>query len=296
MDDAVQMAIVHADGRLGAPRSWPRARFSTLTDALLAFEREAGQPLRGTACAIAIQGVTHGEAITLARGGWAISQAGLRSIFQRDVVVINDVGARAWAVLGGQAGPATALTPGLVPPNYRRFGRWALSHIEKGVGMAIIDVDQRGASRVLECEMGHCLAAPTSGEEERLLHAVAMRVGAPASWEQVLTLAWDDPAWNADGLPRGRPARGAIMARLLGRYAGEVVTAHGAWGGVLLTGQRAGEATAEQGGAPFNAGFEGKTRFPRLIRAASRWYVPGRDLTLAGLAVALDHHPAVQPA
>jgi len=296
MDDAVQMAMVHADGRLGAPRGWARARFSTLTDALLTFEREAGQTLRGMACAIAIQGVTHGEAITLARGGWAIAQSGLRSIFQRDVVVINDVAARAWAVLGGRAGTPAALAPGSAPPDLRRFGRWALCFVEKGVGLAIIDVDQRGASRVLECEMGHCLATPAAGDEERIVRAVAARIGRPPSWEQVLTLSWDDPAWQAEDLPRSRPARIEIVQRLLGRYAGEVVMAHGAWGGVLLTGQRAGEATAEQAAAPFNAAFEAKSRFPRLIRAASRWYVPGQDVTLAGLAVALDHHPAVRPA
>jgi glucokinase len=293
-DDAVQMVLVHPDGRLGVPRDWPRARFSTLTDTLLTFEREARQPLRGLACAIAIQGVTHGEAITLARGGWAISQAGLRSIFQREVVVINDVAARAWAVLGGQAGVTAALTPGLSAPDYRRFGRWAVSHVEKGVGLAVIDVDQRGASRVLECEMGHCVAVPTPGEEERLVQALAGPGGAPASWERVLTLPWDDPAWHADGLPPGRAARAALLGRLLGRYAGEVVLAHGAWGGVLLTGTRAGETAAEHAAA-FNAGFEAKNRFPRLIRAASRWYVAGRDVTLAGLAVALDHHPAMRP-
>ncbi len=291
-DEQVWMALVRADGRLDGLRCWPRQRFSTLTDALLTFEREARVPLRGMACALSIFGVTHGEAITLARGGWAISQAGLRSIFQRDAVVVNDVAARAWAALGGQAGVPTALLPGATPPDFARAGRWAVTHIERGVGLAVIDIDGVGASRVLECEMGHCGASAATPEAAALLAALTARTGAPPPWEAALTLGWDDPVWHAPGLPAARARRAALLAEIAGRYAGEVVMAHGAWAGILLTGTRAAELAADHAGA-FNHAFEHQRRFPRLMRAAPRWHLAGRDVTMAGLAVALDRHPAM---
>lgn len=293
-DEQVWMALVRADGRLDGLRCWPRQHFSTLTDALLAFEREARVPLRGMPCLLAIFGVTHGEAITLARGGWAISQAGLRSIFRRDAVVINDVAARAWAALGGRAGVPTALSPGAPPPDFTRAGRWAVTNIERGVGLAVIDIDGMGASRVLECEMGHCGASAGAPEEAALLAALAARNGEPPTWEAALTLGWDDPVWQAAGLPAARARRTELLARLTGRYAGEVVMAHGAWAGILLTGARGAELAADHAGA-FNLGFEHRRRFPRLMRAAGRWHLAGRDVTMAGLAVALERHPAMAP-
>jgi glucokinase len=293
-DDSVQIATVQADGRMGTPRTWPRRRFSTLTDALLTFERETQVPLKGMACAIGILGVTHGQTIMLARGGWAISQVGLRSLFQRDVVVINDVAARAWAVLGGQAGAPVALSSGAALPDFGRMGRWAVTNIDHGVGLAVIDVDQRGNSRVLECEMGHCAFAPAAAVEERLATGLDGSAVGGVSWEQILTVGLEGAAWRAEGLPAKRAERMALLARLAGRFASEIVFAHGAWNGVVLTGSRIGEI-ADEGHLPlFNTAFEHKNRFQRLIRAAPRWSLAGRDVALAGLAVALEHHPAVR--
>ena len=50
---------------------------------------------------------------------------------------------------------------------------------------------------------------------------------------------------------------------------------------------------AESGSASFNAGFETKPKFARLIRAAPRWRLAGQELTLAGCAIALERHSAM---
>lgn len=294
-DDSINMAWV-ADGRqLSALEKWPLAQFSTLTDALLAYEKKTGTPLLGAACALGVLGATYGETIMLSRCNWAISRSGLRSVFGRDAIVINDVAARAWATLAGAGGPKLdGLSPTAIgAPDYHRTGRWALTKIDAGVGLAVIDIDQTGIVRVLECEMGHCGFAPATPEDWVFASALAARGTGLVSWEMALTISPEDPLWAAPGLPATRAQRIAMLARLAGRYVGDTVMAHGAWTGAILTGGRIGELLADTGAAAFNAGFENKTKFQRLIRAAPRWRLAGQELTLAGCAVALERHPAM---
>jgi len=294
-DDSINMAWVTSGRQLATVEKWPITQFSTLTDALLAYEKKAGTPLLGAACALGVLGATYGETIMLSRGNWAISRSGLRSVFGRDAIVINDVAARAWATLAGAGGPRLdGLSPTAIgAPDYHRTGRWALTKIDAGVGLAVIDIDQTGTVRVLECEMGHCGFAPATPEDWAFASALAPRGAGLVSWEMALTVSPDDPLWAAPGLPTSRAQRIAMLARLAGRYIGDTVMAHGAWTGAIVTGGRIGELLADSGAAAFNAGFETKTKFQRLIRSAPRWRLIGQDLTLAGCAVALERHPAM---
>ncbi|HWI85798.1 MAG TPA: glucokinase [Sphingomonas sp.] len=293
-DDTITMAWVGDGQRQIGLERWPIGQFSTLTDALLAFERSAGKPLLGAACALGVLGATHGETIMLSRGNWAINRSGLRSVFKRDPIVINDVAARAWAALGGAAPRLEPLSPSALNlPDFSRPGRWALTKVDAGVGLAVIDVDQSGLVRVLECEMGHCGFAPATAEERALGAALATRATGPVSWEMVLTILPDDPIWSAPGLPTGRAPRMEVIAGLAGRYVGDTVLAHGAWTGAILTGKRITDLLADPVLPAFNAGFETKPKFVRLMRAAPRWRLAGHDLTMAGCAIALERHPAM---
>jgi len=294
-DDSINMAWVAEGNRLGPAEKWPISDFRTLTDALLAYEKKAGVRLLGADCALGVLGATHGETIMLARCNWAISRSGLRSMFGRDAIVINDVAARAWAALGGGGArlEGLAATTGSLP-DFNRRGRWALTKVDAGVGLAVIDVDDTGTVRVLECEMGHCGFAPATEEDRALAVALAGRGQGLVSWEMALTLSPDDPIWSAPGLPTARPRRIEMIARLTGRYVGDTVLAHGAWTGAILTGGRISELLAESALPAFNAGFETKTKFPRLMRGASRWRLSGQDLTLSGCAIALSRHAMIE--
>jgi glucokinase len=294
-DDSINMAWVGDGRQLTAIEKWPIAQFSTLTDALLAYEKKVGTPLLGAACALGVLGATYGETIMLSRGNWAISRSGLRSVFGRDAIVINDVAARAWATLAGAGGPRLeGLSPTAIgAPDYHRTGRWTLTKIDAGVGLAVIDIDQTGVVRVLECEMGHCGFAPATAEDWALAMALAPRGAGLVSWEMALTVSPDDPLWAAPGLPVTRAQRLAMLARLAGRYVGDTVMAHGAWTGAILTGGRINELLADTARTAFNLGFENKTKFQRLIRAAPRWRLIGQELTLAGCAAALERHSAM---
>ena len=295
-DDSISMAWVTDGHRLGVAEKWPIAEFRTLTDALLAYERKTGVKLLGVACALGVLGATYGETIMLSRGNWAISRSGLRSIFGRDAIVINDVAARAWATLGGGGIKLEGLSTAAGMPDFRHRGRWALTKVDAGVGLAVIDVDDIGGVRVLECEMGHCGFAPATDEDRALAIALAPPGNGLVSWEMALTVSPDDSVWSAPGLPAARPQRLAMIARLTGRYVGDTVLAHGAWTGAILTGKRISELLAEAGLPAFNAAFENKTKFPRLMRGAPRWRLIGQDLTLSGCAVALERHAAMMRA
>lgn len=290
-DDSINLAWVTDGNRLSAMEKWPITTFRTLTDALLAYEKRAGIPLLGAACVLGVQGATYGETLMLSRGNWAISRSGLRSVFGREAIVINDVAARAWAVVGGGGPKLEGLSPAATgSPDFDKSGRWAFTNIGMGVGLAIIDVDQRGDIRVLECEMGHSSFAPATEEDRSLYKAIGAQGQPLVSWEMALTLSPDDPVWSAPGLPATRAARVAMIARLIGRYIGDTVLAHGAWAGAIVTGKRIAEMVAESGSASFNAGFETKPKFQRLIRATPRWRLAGQELTLAGCAIALERH------
>ena len=293
-DDTVRFAVVGAHGALSKFEEWPIERFSTLTDALLSYEASSGVPLLGSICGISIIGATCRDSILLSRGQWAISRAGLKSLFRHDAIVINDVAANAWAILGGHAQRLSPLSPGNSEPDFTRAGRWAVTHIQKGVGLAVIDVDDAGVPRVLECEMGHCGFSPSSSEHAALAAALSRRLAKAVTWESILTLSLDDPIWGIDGINVVRSKRIAVLARLAGQYAGELVLAHGAWSGTIVTGKRIAEIVAEPAIDGFNAAFEAKTKFQRLIRATPRWRLMNTDLSLAGLAVALDRHASAR--
>lgn len=295
-DDSISMAWLSESNHLGPAEKWPIADYRTLTDALLAYEKKTGVRLFGAACALGVLGATFGETILLSRGHWAISRAGLRSMFGCDAIVVNDVAARAWAALGGMGTRLESLSPtapGL--SDFRRRGRWALTKVDAGVGLAVIDVDDGGMPRVLECEMGHCGFAPVTDEDRALCAALTARGHPLVTWEMVLTVNPDDPLWSAPGLPTTRSQRIMMLARLAGRYVGDTVLAHGAWTGAILTGARFAEYLAGPALTEFNAGFETKPKFARLIREATRWRLIGQDLTLSGCAVALDRNADVQP-
>jgi len=307
IDDEDFNAVWVGPGGTGTTRRWPAARHRTLTDALLAYEAEVRVPLRGARCALAVMGTVQGETVRLPRCNWTLSRAGLRALFDREPLVVNDVAACAWAAMAtgvgatgvgatgvgvAGAGSTEPLSLGALRPCFRRAGRWVVVAVDSGVGAAVIDVDHGGIARVLDGETGHCLFAAADGDERRLADAIWAVRRAPPSWETVLTLSPDDALWTAPGLPQARAGRTTMLARMMGRHVGETVMAHAAWSGALVVGDRAAKLLAGGGTAAFNAGFDDKAQFQRLFRSAPRWRLMGRDQALRGCAEALTRADA----
>jgi glucokinase len=272
--------------RLSQIRQVEIAGVPTFTDALQRYEREAGLSLGGMRCAMAIAGASSGETISLVRSRWTISRGGLSAVFGTAPVILNDVAARAWATRCGTANIETFR--GVGQPSFSRPGRYAMIMVEEGVGAAIVDVDRDSGARVLECEAGHMDFAPSNEREEKLAKA-ARGATATISWERLLMLDRHDRCWNQGCPDLLEPERPRFLACLLGRFAVNLMHAHGAWQGVMITGSRAARILDGGNRHYFESAFATRRNFSRLIIGASVWRVDQHEAVLTGAAERLAH-------
>lgn len=276
-----------ASGHLSAPRRYRVAEHATFTEILMDFAREEQCPLWRAPCAVILGGAVHGQSVTLARGKWTIARNGIAAMTDAPVFFVNDVAAAAWALLAPRK-PLVQPLKGQGAPRFEAGGRWAVLKIDHGVGLAAIDMDESGMPRVLDCEAGHMSFAPADERELRL--ATASRwPNSRISWEQMLTLQDDDPAWDAAGISGARGTRSSMRAALIGAFAGDVVLALGAWSGVLISGKFARQLRDPAHAAPFISRFEDKRPFHRLVAAAPCWTMTDESLGLSGGAAMLAH-------
>ncbi|MBO9623221.1 MAG: glucokinase [Sphingomonas sp.] len=296
-DSEVRLAWIGAGGEVRNETAWPLDRFSTLIEAMLRFEAETGQPLWQAAAAIAIYGATYGESISLHRGRWTISRSGLASILGTPPTIINHVAAKGWAAVGGTGIQLAPLSRHGGLPDFTARNRWLAINVERGVGLAVIDSDGSGTLRITESEMGHCGFAPASALDRRLAEAVALPRVPATRWEMVLTVSVDSPIWTQHLPEVTRTDRLAMLADNVGRFLADAVTAHCAWGGVMITGKRIVEFQSAGLTDRLNRAFEEGAKFGRPIQSAPRWRLTGSDLTFSGLAEALARTavPALAP-
>lgn len=293
IDDAeVRLAWIGPSGLVQHEVQWSLDRFSTLIEAMLRFESESGQPLWQATAAIAIYGATYGESISLHRGRWTISRAGLASILGNPPTIINHVVAKGWAAVGGTGAQLAPVSRHGGKPDFAARNRWLIVNIERGVGLAVIDSDGEGALRITESEMGHCGFAPATTVDRRLAEALAQPRVPVTRWETVLTVPVEAPLWTQHFPEIARTDRLAVLAGNVGRFLTDAVTAHCAWGGVMITGRRIGEIVGAGLEEQFNRAFEDGAKFGRPIQAAPRWRLTGADLSFAGLAEALARSAA----
>jgi glucokinase len=260
----------------------------TFTDALQRFERESGHSLRGLECAMAMAGASSGEMLSLVRSRWTITRAGLAAVFERPVVIINDVVSRAWATRSGLATIEPVRGSGTF--SLDRPGRYVMVMIDEGVNAAIVDVDTERRVSILETEAGNIDFAPSNEREEKL--ASALRAGAPViSWEKLLQLDRRDPLWSTACPELLDAERPRMLAGLLGRFVVNLMHAYGAWQGVMLTGSRVGQILDSGGRPNFETAFAARRHFSRLILGTPVWRVEQREAVLTGAAERLgrDH-------
>ncbi|MEO5774218.1 MAG: glucokinase [Sphingomicrobium sp.] len=261
----------------------------TFTDALQQYERESGVALRGLNCAMAVAGAVSGETLSPARSRWTITRTGLAAVFGKPVTILNDVQARSWAIKSGSA--TTETLRGVGAPSLGRHGRYIMLMVEEGVGAAVVDVDRDGMVHILETEGGHMDFPPGSEREEKLARAVR-GITPHASWEMMLMLERNSAAWNscpevADG------ERSRLLANLLGRFAVNLMHAYGAWQGVMITGGRAGRMLEPGTRSAFDAAFNERRNFSRLVIGCPAWRVEQRDAVLTGAAECLAQNVGV---
>ena len=264
--------------RLGNIKQIDIRTLPTFTDALQQYERESGIALRGLTCAMAVGGAVSGETLSPARSRWTITRTGLAAVFGKPVTILNDVAARAWGVKSGTA--TTDTLRGVGAPSLGRHGRYIMLMVEEGVGAAVIDVDRDGLVHILETEGGHMDFPPASEREEKLARSVKA-ISPHVSWEMMLMLERTTPAWAScpDIADSERPR---ILANILGRFAVNLMHAYGAWQGVLVTGSRASRLLDAGSRSAFEAAFNDRRNFSRLVIGSPVWRVEQREAVLTG--------------
>ncbi|MCM8557528.1 glucokinase [Sphingomicrobium sediminis] len=268
--DRPQLGPVHTVATEGQP---------TFTDVLQTYARQTGESLSNLEPLLCIAGAASGEMISLVRSNWTITRGGLSSLFGCRVRVINDVVARAWGVQSGLA-RVNSLRGSKPQPDFKSPGRMAMLFVGGGVGAAIVDIDREGYQRVLETESGHMDFAATTERELKVADAVKS-THSHVSWEQMLTLTRDDPAWNA--CPEMRDLeRDKAMGEMLGRYITNLIHAHGAWNGVMLTGPRVASMTGGAAKIAFDGAFTHRRQFQRLMMQTPVWTVDQAESVLNG--------------
>lgn len=255
----------------------------TFTDALQQYERESGFTLRGLDCAMALGGAISGETLSPARSRWTITRTGLAAVFGKPVVILNDVAARAWAIKSGSANIDTLR--GVGAPSLGRHGRYLMMMVEEGVGAAVIDVDRDGMVHILETEGGHMDFPPGTEREDKLARAVK-GINPHVSWEMMLMLERNAAVWSScPEISDGERSR--MLANMLGRFAVNMMHAYGAWQGVLITGGRVARMLDSANRSAFDAAFNERRNFSRLVIGCPAWKVEQREAVLTGAAECL---------
>ena len=235
------------------------------------------------AAAMALGGAISGETLSPARSRWTITRTGLAAVFGKPVVILNDVQARSWAIKSGSA--ATETLRGVGAPSLGRPGRYIMMMVEEGVGAAVIDVDRNGIVHILETEGGHMDFAPGTERENKLARAVK-GLNPHVSWEMMLMLERNAAVWSACS-EIADVERPRMLANMLGRFAVNLMHAFGAWNGVLITGSRAGRMLEAGARAAFDAAFNERRNFSRLVIGSPAWKVEQREAVLIGAAECL---------
>ena len=253
----------------------------TLTSAFQAFEQAESISLRGAVVAIAIAGVAVGSTIPIVRSRWIVSRLGLEAYFGRPVTIVNEVAAKACALIGLNNAMLHALADAPMP-NWSDVGRWALVSLADGLGVAAIDVDRKGTFRVIETEAGHCGFCPQTALEAALLDSLR-RDTAYVSWENAFNAIRTDYASHSPIANMSLEARRQMMAQLLGSLASDVVLGLGAWNGAFVSGVTG--IFASQGReAAFLARVRQRRPFQRLFGNLPCWVTKPQDAVLHGCA------------
>lgn len=271
--------------RLWNLRSYGADQFPTFSYALEKYAKELEIRLIGKPCAISVCGAVDSRAIRITNGRWLLSPDGLRHLFDNELVILNNVGAALWAT---RTLPREKFLPlaGAGEHAPLRAGKRVMVWVDDGLGVSGMIAQESGQILTIGSEGGHIRFAPGSVEEIALADAVQKR-GKDASYELLLGLAPDDPAWDAIS-PRPSPRDIERMrARWLGEFANAAALMFGAWEGVYLLGSALPGLSDPDIEARFVQHFRGNGPHRQTLLATPCWQVASPDVELSGAAAAL---------
>ena len=304
-----------------SPQSLDTARFASLQHAAEHYLADVGA--RPRRAAIAVASPVGRDEIRLTNRAWSFSQRELRaSLGLRELRVLNDFGAVAWAVPGLSEGDCTPLYG---PNDAALRGPVTILGPGTGLGVAMLVGDDARGWDVVETEGGHVTYAPIGDEEQMLARWLSAQFGR-ASNERVLCgdgLSHIEAVLRATGgkdartpltlgsLPLRHPAdivtaaldghdvtaRQALarFCAVLGSVAGDAALIHGART-LLIAGGIVPRFVPFLRSSAFRERFLAKGRFAAYLESVAIRVITHPHPGLLGAAVALRHHPVEETA
>lgn len=286
----VRFALAEPGCEPGPFRAYRVAEHATFEAALERFLSESGMR-RVASAAIGAAGPVDNGMVALTNAPWRLAEAGVSDQLHGAAVrIVNDLEAVAHALPYLAAGDVEQIGAVAAPEP-----RHPLIAVNVGTGFGAASVARTGAGWVARAsEAGHMTLAPSTAAEAaaftgcatvedvlsgRGMAALYRRLAGPgaaplAAEEIVARAATDAVAHQALG----------IAGALLGRIAGDLVLATGAWGGCFLCGSVArGWAEAGDTGA-FRSAFERKGAMSGRMSGVYTGIVTRGDAALLGLA------------
>lgn len=216
-----RFALADAEGAITARETYPLAAFGRFEDALAAYLERRPQPAEA---ALAAAGPMARGVIRLTNAPWIIDRRAISAALGgAPVALLNDLEAVALALPHLGVGDVGVVAEGRVSG-----GRAPLLALNAGTGLgaALAIPTPPDGWRSLSAEPGHMRFAAALPEESRIAEAAATYEDALAGrGHRLLSALFPNPA-----------ERRRVYSGLLGRVAGDLVLATGAWGGVFLTG------------------------------------------------------------
>ncbi|APG62344.1 hypothetical protein LPB140_05510 [Sphingorhabdus lutea] len=271
----------------GAPsvhqiKSYSALDFTSLNEALVKYAEEVAIDISNRHAAISVSGPVTGDFIKIARCPWALSVNSIKKILGKDCFFINDSIAKAWADVDA---PIQAHRPmgSAKAPNFNVRGSWAAVNYVDGLGAAIMVNDGKNRLRHSSSEIGHAAFSPFCEKEQQLL-TLLQNSPHPVSWEQAITLNYDDPIWQKIVGISGLNAKMNIKAGILGSFVGDLILSLGAWSGIFLHGHAVKLLTMPEQADFFNRRVENRANYRSQLMATPRWLNRLPNVNLIGAA------------
>ena len=216
-----RFALAGPAGAIGAVSTLPVSGYETFAAALAAYLKTSGA--RPNAAAAAAAGPHDGDGVRLTNAAWTIRSRDITAALGgAPAAVFNDLEAVALALPYLNDADLDLLRAGKAPPDAPRLA----FNVGTGLGAAVAVSLGGGQWRALATEAGHMRFASVDAADALIApHVTTYEDTLSGRGFQLMQRLLPDAG-----------ERRRVFSRLLGRVAGDLIVATGAWGGLYLCG------------------------------------------------------------
>jgi glucokinase len=274
--------------------------FPTFLDALRKYFDERQSKDRPTVAAIAVAGPVNDGTVHFTNRGWVISEAELKKFGFKHAFLLNDFGVLAFAAEVLVAGDLRTIGPEL--PGLKDG---TITILGPGTGFGVSCLARHGKRSVpMSTEGGHMGFAPLDEREDAVLSLMRKRLGR-VSVERILSgsgletlyktleeiagrapqaLTAPDITARAMKNEDGPSAALSMFCAVFGAVAGDLALAHGARGGVYISGGITQKIEEFLKKSEFRKRFEDKGRLSPFVQAVPTRLIVNPDVAMIGAA------------